>query len=361
MHGRCTLPRPCGNGIGQSRIIEWRIWNGRSVGKSTPASKDLCSTQSTKRDAQARKLWLLLGDLRKGRFNEDWTSGDIALREEKIAEKLADLYFPVMCQVLQENDGCVFQPAARPLFLNSIYRAFETASKSQDRVTPMHEYVKASAAEVFEEIKAEQKKWMQQREPSAILRLVLAQPSRTKAAFLLDLLTFRQLCRVLELLKAGLRGKIAGLRLGSKHEPKDGLLWLIWYVGRLCAIEPAVRRLLTEDARADHTFLLIGEQLGSRQTNQDGNPLNLADPMWAKHVEKLARTSGRPEEGSISAIARSQGVDRYVVRRWKKEGIDLPEPYLEGVQVGINFTIDDILRSYEIAKGKKRGRKPKRS
>jgi len=82
----------------------------------------------------------------------------------KIAERLAELYLPVVYRALQDNGGYVFRPAARPLLLNSIYRACEAAPISRSRVPPMHEHVKASAAEVFEEIKTEQKNWVQQRE-----------------------------------------------------------------------------------------------------------------------------------------------------------------------------------------------------
>ncbi len=326
--------------------------------------------------AKARKiceLWFLLeaGARRSGALGDE-------SRKASLVEKLLSLCLPEVCQALYGDPvGQVFcglrlvvDTELRPIRiignLSILRDSMRSAFRSYSEQRPEHisEHVKISISNTLADERDKHIARLRKLPPEDVAATVLEMvkcDARYAATVILDHLTFRQLCLVLELLRIHLRGKVAGVWLGSEHEPKDGLLWLVWYAGRLCAVEPNVQQILTEDAKADHAFLLIREGPGAQLTSKDGSPLDLAGPMWVKQVEKLARTSGTPEQGTISAIARSQSVDRYVVRRWKKEGTDLPEPYLDGDQVGISFTVDDVLRSYEIAKGKKRGRKPKRT
>lgn len=298
-------------------------------------------------------------------------------REAAVIGRFLGLCLPEACRTLDEDPvGMVFcdlrlidaAPTVRRIegdlsvLIDGVRIALDTYC--QRRPEHLSEHIVASVSRALAERRDRRIARLNKLRPEEVVTKVLGlveRNARYHAAMLLDHLTFGQLVRVLDILKTELRGKVSILRLGRDHEPQDGVLWLAWYAGRLCALEPGVREKLTEGALADHTFVLIREEGAPQRTDRRGDPLNLAGPMWVKHVNKLARISGRPEEGSISAVARSHNVSRDIVRRWKQKGVDLPEPFVDGNRVGIDFTVDDALHALEIVEGQKRGPQPKRS
>ena len=104
-------------------------------------------------------------------------------------------------------------------------------------------YVRACAAEVARETRAAQEAWLRGLKPEQVLDVVLRW-DRPGAASMLDRLSFRQrndlVKSIIRLL--GQRGMVVSMDLDS--EPKNYLLWLMWYAFRLHMEEPAAKRLV---------------------------------------------------------------------------------------------------------------------
>jgi hypothetical protein len=162
--------------------------------------------------------------------------------------------------------------------------------------------------------------------------------------------------------RRGRRGAVVRLRL--EQEPEDALLWLIWYLGRLHALEPAAKWAFTREGRPPQTFLLIdpSDESSPQPQNKRGEPINLAGPALVKVYDVL---TGLPNN-QIQASARSNsklglsfGVDRAVIKRWREhpEWEELEVDVVLDGEGGVYFTVDfeNHLRSVRIVSGKKRG------
>jgi hypothetical protein len=65
-------------------------------------------------------------------------------------------------------------------------------------------------------------------------------------------------------------------------EPKNYLLWLIWYVIHLQVNEPSAQDLLTRHPDTPTNLIVdLSGELGPQPKNRRGDPINLAGPTLA--------------------------------------------------------------------------------
>ena len=228
-------------------------------------------------------------------------------------------------------------------------------------------YVKRCVGDVLREREAEQRNRLRQLTAEQALGIATRLP-RDQAAFVLDRLSQRQRHALIELVHRHKGGEgRREISLNPRHEPKDALLWLVWYAARRNAEHPLIERASTRENRPPQTFVLIdpGGKIGTQRKNKRGEPIDLAGPMHAKTFAMLGRElseRGYPIKDPLGKprIAKSLGVSRDIVRRYLKRADELPDPFPDGGGVTIKFTLGDLLRSAQIAKGYERGPKPGR-
>ena len=230
----------------------------------------------------------------------------------------------------------------------------------------MPKYVRACAAEVArEKTIATREAWLRGLKPEEVLDMVLRW-DRSGAASMLDRLSFRQRN---DLVKSILRllaqqGVVVSMDLSS--EPKNYLLWLMWYAYRLHMEEPAAKRLVENSETPTGLIIDLNDKLGPQPKNKRDEPINLAGPILVKMFDVL---TGLPNN-QIPAPARTNtrlgrtfGVDPDVIARWKchpewaELRVDVEPDGKRGVRT--TFDLDALLRSARIVMGQQRGPKAK--
>lgn len=299
--------------------------------------------------------------LRKWRFRKTEKGREETLRE------LAALCAAEISHGLRDGGGVLAWNtqedtvgAIRYVAFSGVQRALATAADKRPPDFP--KYVQDCIAEVVRETRADQEKRLQQLEPQQVYDIV-SQLSRFGAASVLDLLSFEQRNGFIALIQQRL-GEGA-FKVSLALEPKDDLLWLLWYAFRLHAMEPTVRQLLGDDKETPTILAIdLSGELGPQPRNKRGEPINLAGPALVKVYDVL---TGLPTN-NIPAPARSDvklglsfGVDRSVIKRWREhpEWDDLKVDIQPNDKGGVSFALDveNQLRSARIVIGRKRGPK----
>jgi hypothetical protein len=244
-------------------------------------------------------------------------------------------------------------------------RALTTAQDKRPAYLP--KYVQDCMEQVVREAIAVQETKLMAIQPEQVLKIVL-RLSRLDAASVLDRLPFNQRNALIEHIHSQMGGKRVKVQLGLENEPEDPLLWTVWYVGHLHALEPEAEQAFTKEGRRPQTCLLIdlSGELGAQPRNKFGEPINLAGPALVKVFEVLTRLPDNQipaEARSHSALGRGFGVSHKVITRWREhpEWKELQvEITLDG-KGGVYHTVnrENQLRSIRIACGDKRGPKPK--
>jgi hypothetical protein len=280
---------------------------------------------------------------------------------------LTELCKPEIVEAVQENFiGCVLCAVgfvveddevvgvSYPDIIASagIRRAGDTITKVGGNRT-LHEHVKACAAEVFAECQAEAREEWRKLAPEEILPHIVRW-SRLSAAVLLRHLTFEQRNGLLDLLFARTERKSLYMGLGDK--PEDELLWRIWYTVNLQAVHPATRS--EEDNRP--VIILLGEGWGKPPPKG----VNSAGPMQARFFQQLVkelRKSGHVirDPDSVARIARLTGKSRSTMDYYLASSVQVEVSLDDKGNVRAQFTTKDVWDSVQIARRRKRGRKPK--
>jgi hypothetical protein len=347
---------------------------GRTAGRASskdvrpaPDSLDGLSGYREERIRQLfRKVWLpLREDYKRGRISE----AEFKRHEETVMSNLTELCEPEIVEAVQENFiGCVLCAVgfvveddevigvSYPDIIASagIRRAVDTITKVGGNRT-LHEHVKACAAEVFAECQAEAREEWRKLAPEEILPHIIRW-SRLSAAVLLGHLTFEQRNGLLDLLFA--RTERKSLYMGPGDEPEDELLWRVWYTGALQALHPATRS--EEDNRP--VIILLGEGWGKPPPKG----VNSAGPMQARFFQQLVkdlRKSGHVirDPDSVARIARLTGKSRSTIDYYLASGAQVEVSLDDKGTVRAQFSTKDIWDSVQIARRRKRGRKPKGS
>lgn len=240
-------------------------------------------------------------------------------------------------------------------------------SYAENRKKPAGEQAKAYVSETLTEFREQRIARVRELTPAELLSAVLKVP-RPNAAVILEHLTSEQQRDLLWLLQKRAGGKrliFSPGDLSLEHEPDDGERWLMWYIARLIVTAPEVMGCFSDDSPRP-TIVVLGEGGRPNLTDTAGQPLNLAGPQLAHLFMTLANESNKyghqiKDPESVSRIARSLDVSRARVNRWLKE--DPPIELAPDGKGGVNIrsTLGDMLRSIEIAKGRKRGPRPKGS
>jgi hypothetical protein len=282
---------------------------------------------------------------------------------------LTELCEPEIVEAVQENFiGCVLCAVGFVVEDNEVIgvsypdiiasagirRAVDTITKVGGNRT-LHEHVKACAAEVFAECQAKAREEWRKLAPEEILPHIIRW-SRLSAAVLLGHLTFEQRNGLLDLLFA--RTERKSLYMGLGDEPEDELLWRIWYTGALQALHPATRS--EEDNRP--VIILLGEGWGKPPPKG----VNSAGPMHASFFQQLVkdlRKSGHVirDPDSVARIARLTGKSRSTMDYYLASGVQVEVSLDDKGNVRAQFTTKDVWDSVQIARRRKRGRKPKGS
>jgi hypothetical protein len=248
----------------------------------------------------------------------------------------------------------------RPLLLSIILRAFRVALESQGKTTLIHEHVKACAAAALEEVKAGQQGWIQQRTAGEILSMALAQPSRDRAAVLLDYLTPEQRSDLKVLLHDQISDKPV-IYLRMNHEPEEPHRWLFWYLYHSEMAHPKNKR-----AMGGIPMYVLAIRRGAVRTNKAKEIVFPLAPMYA-HVYKALGPELKKwgyqikHPKSVNRIANSLRVSHDTAKAWLEK--DIPVKIQRNGKGGVDFrfTLETIVRCIELVAGKKRGRKPKQS
>ena len=289
--------------------------------------------------------------------------------EETVMSNLTELCEPEIVEAVQENFiGCVLCAVgfvveddevvgvSYPDIIASagIRRAVDTITKVGGNRT-LHEHVKACAAEVFAECQAEAREEWRKLAPEEILPHIIRW-SRLSAAVLLGHLTFEQRNGLLDLLFARTERKSLYMWLGD--EPEDELLWRIWYTGALQALHSATR----SEEENHPIIILLGEGWGKHPPKG----VNSAGPMQARFFQQLfkdLRKSGHVirDPDSVARIARLTGRSRSTINYYLASGVQVEVSVDDKGDVRARFRTKDIWDSVQIARRRKRGRKPRGS
>jgi hypothetical protein len=304
--------------------------------------------------AQAVKI---VGKALRSRSGEKY---DDAVREliELCAEEIAE--------GLTEGGGALTLSTAQHIVGITRQLAYASAGKvvgtaRESRPTDLPQYVRTCAAEVARETRAAQEAWLRGLKPEQVLD-VLLRWDRPGAASMLDRLSFDQRNELVKLILQHLDRQGIAVSLVLNNEPKNYLLWLMWYAFRLHLEEPAAKRLIEDRETPTGLLIDLSGELGPQPKNKRGEPINLAGPILVKMFEVL---TGLPNN-RIPAPARSNtklgitfSVDPDVIARWKKHPewdelhVDTKPDGKGGVHY--SFDLDTLLRSARIVMGKKRG------
>jgi hypothetical protein len=323
---------------------------------------------SEEREKQISAVWRYWKRLEDGEADNDLSPLEIEHLKAKALAKLMDLCEPEIVGALLENFvGCVLCAVgfvvedgevvgiSYPDIIASagIRRAVDTITKVGGNRT-LHEHVKACTAEVFAECQADAREEWRKLAPEEILPHITMW-SRPSAAVLLGHLTFEQRNGLLDLLFA--RTERKSLYMWLSDEPEDELLWRMRYTGALQALHSATR---SEEDNSPVIILLEGW----------GNPppkgVNSAGPMHARFFQQLVkdlRKGGHvirdPE--SVARIARLTGKSRSTIDYYLASGVQVEVSLDDNGNARAQFRTKDIWDSVQIARRRKRGRKPRGS
>jgi len=297
-------------------------------------------------------------------------TGEIAARRaDETLHKLAGLCAPEIAEALNEfkesGNLLIFDLAEFPreVAVIGVREAAQTLRDEPGR--SLLEHIKVSVINVLKDAEVEQREQLRSLPPSQLLDIVL-RLTRLEAAWVLDHLSFDQRNALIGFIHHRMGSQYVEMRLGDKHEPDDPLMWAIWYLGRLHALEPQAKQAFTKEGRPLQTCFLIdpSRELGPQPKNRGGEPINLAGPALVKVFEALTGllTNRIPAEASSkSKLGRSFRVSRKVIARWRQH----PEWEKLHIEItpdgkgGVYYAIDqeNQLRSAHIATGIDRGPK----
>jgi hypothetical protein len=303
------------------------------------------------------ELWqqLLAGDPRSGEVSDEE-------REQKLIDRMIPIAAPeisgafhedftarVFCDLFSIDDAAAGEGQVLAVIPKGLKHAGHTFAESRDK--PVGEHIKSCIAAELASLRDKRIVEAQNRSTEELLSVVLDRP-RLNAAVLLEHLTFEQRSGLLELLFA--HTELMEIRL--EDEPEDELLWRLWYTAVLQVIDPAVRELLGGIERP--IIVLLGEAWG-KPLPAEKNP---AGPLQAKYFHQLRRELSKDgyavkDPTSVSRIAQLTGVkSRSTIDRYLASGVEVTLT-TDGRDVHVRFTPEDIQRSIEAVRGKKRGPK----
>jgi hypothetical protein len=322
---------------------------------------------SEDRHRLARDVWRYWKHLEDGEADNERSPSQIEHRKAAALAKLRELCEPEIVEAVLENFvGCVLcavgfsvedgevRDISYPAVVASagVRRAAETITKIGGN-RPLHEHVKACAAEVFEELRVEAREEWRKLAPEEILTHVVSW-SRPAAAVLLANLTFKQREALLLLLIAQTPKQSVYISLGE--EPEDELLWRIWCTAVLLADHAAIKEILEKTGRP--TIVLLGEGWGKPLPKGK----SAAAPLHASYYLQLAqelRKRGYPVKRPESRRrpARLTGKSRSTIDRYLACGAHAELLRVIGNRATVGLTLEGIKRSIDAARGEKRGPK----
>jgi hypothetical protein len=342
---------------------------GRASSKDVRLAPDSLDGLSGHREERIRLLFRnVLLPLREDYYHGRISEAEFKRHEETVMSILTELCEPEIVEAVQENFiGCVLCAVgyvveddevvgiSYPDIIASagVRRAVDTITKVGGNRT-LHEHVKACTAEVFAERQAKAREEWRKLAPEEILPHITGW-SRSSAAVLLGHLTFEQRNGLLDLLFARTEKKSLYMWLGD--EPEDELLWRMWYTGALQALHSATK---SEEDNSPVIILLEGW----------GKPppkgVNSAGPMHARFFQQLVkerRKSGHVirDPDSVARIARLTGKSRSTIDYYLASGVQVEVSLDDKGDVRAQFRTKDIWDSVQIARRRKRGRKPRGS
>ena len=299
------------------------------------------------------ELWplLLAGAPRSGEVSDEE-------REQKLIDRLIPIAAPeisgafhedftarVFCDLFSIDDAAAGEEQVLAVIPKGLNHAGRTFAENCDK--PVGEHIKSCIAAELASLSDKRIVETQNKSPEELLSVVLDWP-RLNAAVLLEHLTFEQRSGLLELLFA--HTELMEIRL--EDEPEDELLWRLWYTAVLQVIDPAVRDLLEGIERP--MIVLLGEAWG-KPLPAEKNP---AGPLHAMYFHQLSKDGNAVKDPtSVSRVARLTGVkSRSTIDRYLASGAEVALT-TDGRAVHVRFTPEDILRSIEAVRGKKRGPK----
>lgn len=245
----------------------------------------------------------------------------------------------------------------RYVALTGVRKALETTVSTHPPDLPRHVQVCVEA--VVKETRAARETKLKELTSQQVYDLV-QKLSRLGAASILHRLSFGQRQDFIAFIQRQVVDTYR-LSLACEDEPEDYALWLLWYVGRLHAMDPTVRQLLDKEVPTVLTLDLNGE-LGPQPRNKKGEPINLAGPVLVKVFGVLTGlpTNDIPAPASSDTkLGLSFGVSRDVIKRWRThpEWGDLKADITLDGKGGVRFSVDEenLQRSARIAIGHKRG------
>jgi hypothetical protein len=343
---------------------------GRASSKDVRLAPDSLDGLSGDREERIRRLFRdVLLPLREDYYHGRISEAEFKGYEETVMSNLTELCEPEIVEAVQENFigcvlcavGCVVEDdevvgISYPDIIASagVRRAVDIITKVGGNRT-LHEHVKACTAEVFAERQAEAREQWRKLAPEEILPHI-TRWSRPSAAVLLGHLTFEQRNGLLALLFARTEKKSLYMWLGD--EPEDELLWRMWYTGALQALHLATRS--EKDNRP--VIILLGEGWGKPPPKG----VNSARPMHATFFRQLVkerRKSGHVirDPDSVARIARLTDKSRSTIDYYLASGVQVEVSLDDKGNVRAQFRTKDIWDSVQIARRRKRGRKPKGS
>jgi hypothetical protein len=293
----------------------------------------------------------------KDRRYDDAVRELIELCADDIAEGLREGGGALALNTPQHTAGII-----RELFYTSALRVINTAQIRRPANLPG--YARACAAEVARQKRAAQEARLRELKAEEILTVAL-DLGRPGAASVLDRISFNQRNVLVELILRRLDHKGMVMSLDLDHEPKDYLLWLVWYIFNLHVETAAAQGLLNAGKKIPTELIIdLGGELGPQPKNKDGQPINLAGPVLVKAFDVL---TGLPNNRipaparSNARLGRTFGVDPDVIARWKRhpEWEELHVDIKPNGKGGVDITCDSEarIRSARIVMGLKRGPK----
>jgi hypothetical protein len=305
------------------------------------------------------ELWqqLLAGDPRSGEVSDEE-------REQKLIDRMIPIAAPeisgafhedftarVFCDLFSIDDAATGEEQVLAVIPKGLKHAGHTFAESRDK--PVGEHIKSCIAAELASLRDRLIVEAQDKSPEELLSVVLDWP-RLNAAVLLEHLKFEQRSGLLELLFARTERKSLYMWLGD--EPEDELLWRIWYTGALQALHSATR----SDENSRPVITLLGEGWGKPPPKG----VNSAGPMHARFFQQLVKELGRSghvmrDPDSVARVARLTGKSRSTIDYYLSSGVQVEVSVDDKGNVRAQFRPKAIWDSVQIARRRKRGRKPR--
>jgi hypothetical protein len=281
--------------------------------------------------------------------------------------RLASRYASEIAEAFEKKGGYPPPNTTKYIVLVAMARfdsALKNAPASLESEHMRRSVVKKHVRAVIDEYLVALDEWVSQATSLELLLLLLSIP-QPAAEQLMGRLSYNQAYETLALHLATVTGRRHfSYRPLHDQTPKNYLDWVA------LRLYDRIKGLLGHSLEQDGALFFWWSDRPIPAKNKDGQPINFADPLNAKIIEKWDREMnkhGRLKDdswakgriASAGRIADSLSPSAKEIRRYLKEDVPVKLSPNDKGGVYIELTDDSILASIEAVEGQKPGRKPK--